>query len=692
VEKVKLTIDGTEVEVARGTTVLDAAREVGKEIPTLCHDELLKPFASCFLCVVEVKGRPNLVPSCSTEAAPGMVVTTEGPRIFEARKTCLELLLSDHRGDCMAPCRKGCPGGLDIPRFIKHLAEGEDRDAIETIKERLAMPAMLGRVCPRPCEDVCRRKLVDEKAVAICDLKRFASDRDMFGDEVYVPARKPATGKRVAIVGAGPAGISAAFYLQQMGHACTLIDAHEKPGGMVRYGIPSYRLPRDVIEREVSVVERLGAEIRCGVRVGKDVTLDALRKDFDAVFIAVGAQGASRMDVPGEDSEGVLSGIAFLEACSKDETTPIGRRVMVVGGGNTAIDAARTAVRLGAAEVRILYRRTRKEMPAWAAEVSEAEHEGVKLDNLAAPTKIDRRADGSLEVTCIRMELGEPDSSGRRRPVPKPGSEFTVVVDNVIAAIGQRVDTGCLGQCQEGPARTRWATFVVNEKTLETSLPGVFAGGDCVIGPDIAIRAVAAGRLGAVSIDQHLRGEAVVGDPTAIHVWLDQEGREVPAGSYAHARPGDRAPMPAEPVAERVKTFVEVEQGYPDRTARAESLRCLECGCRFETNCLLRIHGAAYDASPTRYLGECRPFERDASHPEIVYESHKCIGCGTCVRLCAERLDVEFLGFLGRGFTARIGAPFGRKLGQMEIQGVTLLAERCPTGALCLQTSDARSS
>jgi formate dehydrogenase major subunit len=682
-DTVKLTIDGMETEVERGTTVLEAARRMGKEIPTLCHDDRLKPFGSCFICVVELQGRPNLVPSCSTEATQGMVVRTESETIAKARTACLELLLSDHLGDCVAPCREGCPGGLDIPGFIKALNEGRDRDAIALIKERLAMPAMLGRVCPRPCEGECRRPLVDDKPVAICELKRFAADRDLLGDDLYVPPRAPATGKRVAIVGAGPAGISAAFYLQQKGHACVVFEAQEKAGGMVRYGIPSYRLPRDVIEREVGVVERLGAEIRYNTRIGADLGFDQLRAGYDAVFVGVGAQKASRMGCEGEDSPGVLSGIGFLAEVSRDETRPIGRRVMVVGGGNTAIDAARTALRLGAEEVRILYRRTRKEMPAWEAEIHEAEVEGVALDILAAPTKIAPRPDGALDVTSIRMELGEPDASGRRRPVPLKGSEFVVTVDNVIAAIGQAVDAGCLAGTEL--SRTKWATFVVNDKTLETNVPGVFAGGDCVIGPDIAIRAVAAGRLAAVSIDQYLRGEEVVGDGSPIFVRMGKNGEVVPEESYAGARPGERVKMPTIEIASRVACFEEVESGLPDGAARGETARCLECGCRAERDCKLRLYGARYGADPTRFKGDHRLFARDDSHPEITYESHKCIGCGVCVRLCQEVLGVELLGFVGRGFTARIGTPFGKELGAVGHRGVEVLGEACPTGALCVK-------
>lgn len=679
-DKVKLTIDGTEIEVDAGATVLAAAAKLGKEIPTLCHDELLKPFASCFLCVVEIEGRPNLIPSCSTVVAPDMVVTTENERILDARKTCIELLLSDHLGDCIAPCRDGCPGGLDIPGFIKHLNRGEKREAAELIKDRLAMPAVLGRVCPRPCEDVCRRLLVDEQAVSICELKRFAADSDILGDEVFVPQKGPSSGKRVAIVGAGPAGISAAYYLQQWGHDCVILEAHEKAGGMLRYGIPSYRLPRDVIEKEVAVVEELGAEIRCNVRLGTDVTLDQLREEYDAVFLAVGAQSASSMRCPGENSEGVLSGIGFLAESSRNEKTPIGRRVMVIGGGNTAIDAARTAKRLGSEDVRILYRRTRKEMPAWEAEIHEAEIEGIELDILAAPIKVTPRDDGALDVTCIRMELGEPDASGRRRPLPQEGSEFVETVDNVIAAIGQRVESDGIGE--NGIERTRWATYIVNEITLQTDIPGVFAGGDCVIGPDLAIRAVAAGRLGAVSIDQFVRGEQVTGDPTQIKVWMG-ESEPVPEGSYAHAREGARVEMPVRDVGERVQTFDEVELGLTEELMHHETTRCLECGCRFEKSCLLRIHGARYGSDPNRFAGDARVFGLDATHPEISYESNKCIGCGVCVRLCQEVLGKEVVGFVGRGFSSRVAPPFGKTLGESGQEGIRVLADHCPTGALC---------
>ena len=412
-EKINFTLDGQQISVDPGTTILEAAEAQGKQIPTFCHVKKLKPFASCFVCVVEMEGRPNLLPSCSTLVGEGMVIKTSSERVKKARKTCIDLLLSDHLGDCLGPCMSSCPAGIDIPGFIKHLADGEPRKALELIKHDMPLPAILGRVCTRPCEEACRRQLV-EKELAICHLKRYAADHVSDSGDEYVPECAPSTGKKVAVVGAGPSGLTAAYYLQQLGHQCTVYDMHEAPGGMVRYGIPSYRLPRDVIDREAAVIEKLGVKFQYNTKLGRDIAMDQLRSENDAVYLALGAQKASSMRVEGEDLEGVLPGIGFLGAVSRDENYQIGKRVMVVGGGNTAIDAARTALRLGADEVTILYRRTRKEMPAWEEEIVAAEEEGVKLDLLAAPTKVEKNADGSLGVTCIKMELGEPDDHRRR--------------------------------------------------------------------------------------------------------------------------------------------------------------------------------------------------------------------------------------------------------------------------------------
>ncbi len=679
-KKITFTLDDKKVEVDAGTTILQAAKAAGTFIPTFCHLKELKPFASCFVCVVEVEGRANLLPSCSTAAMEGMVIKTSGERVERARRTCVELLLSDHFGDCLGPCMTACPAGIDIPGFVKHLALGEDRKAFESIAHNMPLAGCLGRVCTRPCEEACRRQLV-EKQIAICHLKRFAADSASASGDEHVPETAPSTGKRVAIVGAGPAGLTAAYYLQILGHACTVFEAHEAPGGMMRYGIPSYRLPRDVIDREADVISKLGAEIKYNTRLGKDFTLDELRKNYDAVFLGLGAQRASSMRVEGEDIDGVITGIGFLGEVSRDESRQIGGNVMVVGGGNTAIDAARTAARLGANEVTILYRRTRKEMPAWEEEIVAAEEEGIKLEILAAPTKVAKNDDGSLAVTCIRMELGEPDDSGRRRPMPMDGSEYVRVVDNVIAAIGQGVDASMAN----GIEQTRWGSLDANEHTTQTNFKDVFAGGDCVTGADIAVNAVAAGRRAAISIDQFVTGKPVVGDPRPYNHsmgGLDEIPKEVVASFDEQSR----TPMPHLPADSRAKTFDEVETGFTAEQVREEAKRCLECGCRDAHECRLRTYATSFGANVEKFNGERREYDRDDSHNNVVYESHKCIQCGTCVRITDELLGTNAIGFVGRGFTARVKPALGRAMALVNDEGIDKVVENCPVGALTLKT------
>ena len=676
---INLTIDGQSVEAQAGETILEAARRIGVEIPTLCHHDELKPYGSCFICVVQVDDRPNLIPSCATAVREGMKVITENEDIAGARKMCLELLFSDHVGDCLGPCHTTCPCNIDIPGFINHIGEGRPMEAAKLIKQQLAQPASLGRVCPRPCEDACRRNLVDEP-IAICSLKRHAADIDQDSVADYLPEIAPSSGKKITVVGAGPAGVAVAFYAAQWGHEVEVIDMQEAPGGMMRYGIPSYRLPRNVIDREISVLERMGVKFRYKTCMGRDITLDELRQQSDAVFLGLGAQEASSMRVKGEDLPGVLSGIGFLGQVSRDESTTIGETVMVVGGGNTAIDAARTALRCGAKKVFILYRRTRKEMPAYQPEIDAAEHEGVDIQLLAAPIEVRQEGD-KLAVECIKMQLGEPDASGRRRPVPIEGSEHTIVVDNVVAAIGQRISD--LGLVNTGLELTRWGSIVASERTLQTStLPDVFTGGDCFTGADIAVRAAGAGHLAAYSIDQFVRGMEVVGAPRFYNHFmgaLDEVPQEVKEGFDVKAK----AKMPEIPVDRAIVSFDEVETGFPQALAQAEAERCMECGCRAVNVCKIREYGTRYEAEQDRFEGATREYHLDDSHPHVRYESHKCINCAACIRVSEELLGQPVLGLKGRGFTTRMTPAMGRSLGEaLPHEGWEKVVEVCPTGAL----------
>jgi len=678
--QVNIILNGKPVVAEAGQTILEAAEANGIAIPTLCHNAELKPFGSCWICVVRVKGARSLVPACSSKVAEGMEITTDEADIHATRKMCLELLMSDHLGDCLAPCRVTCPAGCNIPEFISSIALGDDRAAIEVIKRNIMLPASLGRICPRPCEEECRRNRM-EGAVAICWLKRFAADQDLASARPYVPERAPATGKKVAVVGAGPAGLAAAYYLLLQGHAVTVFEAHPKPGGMLRYGIPEFRLPRNVLDAEVDYVVSLGAEMRYGTKLGRDVTLEGLRAaGYDAIFMGIGAQLASSMRIEGEDTPGVLSGVEFLGDVSAGRPQKVGDRVVVVGGGNTAVDAARTSLRLGASGVSILYRRTRKEMPANEVEIEEALKEGVRIEFLAAPIRAEPAPAGKVKLTCIRMELGEPDASGRRSPVPIKGSEHQIVCDTVIAAIGQAVDTSALQAT--GIETDRGRSIKVNPRTLETNVPGVFAGGDCVTGADIAVRAIGAGRLAATSISQYLRGEEVTGEPELFRMTMGALDK-VPGELFEERPRRERARMPEREVEVRRSTFDEVEVGFSDPQARDEATRCLTCGCAKAEDCKVRTLATQYGCDPERFAGERRHIDIDDSHPYLVYEANKCIMCGTCVRACEELLHTSALGFVGRGFTARIRPPFAKKLAQtLHRDGWQKLAEMCPTGAL----------
>jgi formate dehydrogenase major subunit len=682
-----ITIDGKRCEAQGGEMILAVAERNGFEIPTLCNQPGLKPYASCFICVVEIDGFPRLVPSCATPVADGMRIHTNSERVRASRKVCIELLLSDHVGDCRGPCQVECPAGIDIPGFISLLAHANTEEAISLIKEALPFPASLGRVCNRPCELQCSR-LCSDDSVSICFLKRYIADEDLKRPNPYVPSVGKKTGKRVAIVGAGPAGLSAGFYLRRDGHAVTVFDAHREPGGMLRYGIPAYRLPRDVLAKEIGIIERMGVDIRLEKRLGKDFTLDSLAKDYDAVFLAIGAQGSSSMRVEGEAA--AIPGIDFLERVSEGEEVDLGDDVVVVGGGNTAIDAARTAVRLGAKKVSILYRRTREEMPADGLEIDAAEREGVKINYLAAPIVMERTEDG-VTLTCVKMKLGEPDSSGRRRPVPIEKSEFRIEASSVISAIGQGVESECVDPDESDIKLTKWKTLDVDPDTFATSREGLFAGGDCATGADVAVTAIAAGRKAAASIDQYLRGEKVTGEPKGyLHMMAESpEERPEEIKAIVKEHPGDRVKMPEIDMKRRKATFEEVELGFTAEQARREAERCLSCGCRSYESCTMRKLSEEYGCEPERFAGEKRHFFVDESHPEIRYESHKCIMCGACIRVCSEVKELDALGFVGRGFDATMKPMLDMPWNKSTCDSCLKCVPLCPTGAISLKVTPA---
>ena len=682
-EKIKLKINGKDVEASQGKTVLEVVREQNlDDIPTLCNSPELEPYASCFLCVVEVKGRWNLVPACATRIAPGMEVETNNPRVIEARKTALELLLSNHYADCISPCRQGCPAGVDAQGYIALSAMGLYREAVDLIREANPLPAVCGRVCVRKCEIACRRADVD-KPVGINAIKRFVTDAP--GTYEGIPERAASTCKSVAIVGAGPAGLTAGWFLARRGHRVVIYEAQARSGGMLRYGIPTYRLPDAVIDAEVDYIQRAGVEIQYGKAVGRDVTLDDLLRDHDAVFMGTGAWAAKGMKVEGEHTtEGVVSGVDFLRERSEDHT-PLKGTIVVVGGGNTAMDVARTAWRLGADKVIILYRRTKAEMPADKMEIEDCLEEGIEIMELAAPVGIvteSTSSGGRLKaLRCIRMKLGEPDASGRRRPVPLEGSEFELPCNLAVSAIGQDpILDGLTRAAGEAVNLTKWKTIAVEPATFQTNVKGLFAGGDAIDdGPTVVIDAIRDGQKAAAAIHSYLTGDKMEAAPFSVKKDFWAKPGKAELGQVKESPRHEVAMLAVE---DRAGNFEEVATGlgYEDNVHECD--RCLSCGCvRFE-DCSLRLYAERYGVDMERYKGQARKHKIDDRHPYLVYDPNKCILCARCIRTCARLLSTPALGLVGRGFRTEVRPALNDPLVETSCTGCGNCVDACPTGAL----------
>jgi formate dehydrogenase beta subunit len=717
-DMIKLTIDGIDVEVEKGVTVLQAAQKADVYIPTLCYHPNLQPYGGCRLCIVEIENMRGLPTACTTPAANGMKVTTNTPQLQELRRAFLQLILTQHPNACLTchrrdrcrpydiclrhvsvtercvscpnngqcelqylvdyigieevtipykyrelpvdydreplirrdynlcilcgrcvqmcadvrgigaisfarrgfetvvgtaydrslqdsgcrfcgacvevcptgalmdagaeyqpecasdeslsvPCKHACPAGINVPLYVYLIGEGKYQEAMAIIREKVPFPGVLGRVCIHPCEEACRRCTLNEP-ISIKFLKRFVADRDAGLWKTY--ARKlPPTGKKVAVIGSGPAGLTAGYYLVKTGHAVTVFEQFSKAGGMMRVGIPDYRLPPEVLDREIEVMEEAGVDIQLNARVE---SVDSLfEQGYEAVFLAPGAHRGITLGVEGEDLPGVYDGASFLRDVNLGKKVDMGKKVAVIGGGNVAVDSARVALRLGAEDVTIIYRRTRAEMPASPEEVEAALEEKIKIEFLTGHLKV-RQEGGRLVMTCNRNELGEPDASGRRRPVPIKGSEFDVGYDVIIGAIGQRPDVPAEFQVKTG----RGNTIQADAGTMAASRKGVWAGGDAVTGPDSVIRAIAAGRKAAISIDVFLGGSGHIDE----ELTADRKIGACPGITAEDFTEQPRVKMPCLPPELVVNNFTEVETGLSDHDAVAEGKRCFQCGYRLQ--------------------------------------------------------------------------------------------------------------
>jgi NADPH-dependent glutamate synthase beta subunit-like oxidoreductase/formate hydrogenlyase subunit 6/NADH:ubiquinone oxidoreductase subunit I/ferredoxin len=708
---IQLTVDGRELTGTEGQTILEVCRANGIEVPTLCYEPKLPGFGACRMCVVEIAGEDRPAISCHRLAEAGMVVQTQTEEVRRLRRTNLELIFSDHNAYCLPPCQYKCPSHIDIPGFLKANAEGKFRESARIFKRTIPFPSILGRVCPAPCEEHCRRDEVDE-AIAIRDSHRYHGDtvlqEQAEGIEPPIPfERQPATGKRVAVVGSGPAGMSAAYYLLLAGHDVTVLEKDPEPGGMLRYGIPEYRLPKKtVLEPEYECVWRLGAKFEGNQALGRDYSLDDLRgRGYDATVVAIGCYSSNTLGVEHENAIGVIDGLDYLRTASLGLPYPghAGSRVVVVGGGFTAMDCVRTSVRQGAREVTLVYRRDMKDMPAYS-EAHEAREEGVQMIFQAGPTRVlvdDRNHVSGVEF--IRMRPGEPDASGRRRPEPAAGTEFVVKCDRVLLAIGQGPDLAWVGPGSEGIEAERYR-LKADAVTFETGRAGVFGTGDVRIGSSTVVQAVAEGRRCAYAVDAYLRG-ADLGDLRSparepLIEWEPGFLSIVPYGGEAKEPRHRLRSMPAEV---RNKSYVEYEIPYTPAEAMAESTRCLQCTCEAVGYCDLRNlgieygttletlepghdHGAGFrSVTENRFTGDNHDYVRDDSHAFILREPSRCIDCGRCAAVCADVVGAACYDFMRIGFDTLVTTPLDMSLNDTPCVSCGRCAETCPTGALMLK-------
>ncbi|QUM86033.1 formate dehydrogenase subunit alpha [Moritella sp. 28] len=684
---INVTFNGELFPVNAQRNLLEAASDCDIEIPSLCGLNKNGEKVPCDLCVVDITGQ-GIKRACEVTPLEGMVVTTTSETLSSLRQKSLNRILSDHYADCEAPCQTACPAGVDIQSYLYHISQNDHAKAVEVIKRTLPMPLSIGRVCPAFCEAECRRGLIDEP-LAIRQLKRHSADIDLESQEQYIPLKKSTKGMSIAVVGSGPGGLTCGYYLTNEGYEVTVFESMPHAGGWLRYGIPEYRLPKAILDKEIEIMCRNGMQVLTNKKLGNDFTLTQLTQDYDAVCLAVGASQAVDMQYTGSDFDGCYLGVDYLKDYVTDGNYTTGKKVAVIGGGNTAIDCARTAVRDGA-DTTLIYRRTRAEMPAEDYEILEAEHEGVKFHFLTNPVENIANENGRVcEVKLEKMALGEPDASGRRRP-EKTGEYFIEAFDTVIAAVSQKPDLSFMDKETLDLPLTRWNTQDADPDTMHSGVGNVFSIGDFRRGPATAIEAVADGRIAAEAIDRYFDGDM---ENIPVKQFNSQKApklKQVDTAQFDHIKQVMRSVMPELSTQERELSFAEVETGFDNDDAMREAARCLECGCQANTDCQLRDFATEYEVADTKVSQDgCQKFAVDDSSEFITFDANRCISCGQCVDACNKQAVHGALSFMKNedGTSAsrpecRPGFEKGFSMGDSDCVQCGRCVQVCPTGAL----------
>ena len=684
--EIKIQIDGREVSASEESTILEAARSAGIHIPTLCYVEGKSSEVPCQLCLVEIVGQEQPVRACATPVSSGMEIVTASKTLVEHRKERLSALAETHFGDCKAPCNLTCPGQINVQGYIAHVAKGQYEEAVRLVMERNPFPFSVGRVCPRFCETRCRRLLVDEP-VSINHLKRFVADWCMTHKVDLKLKPASATGKRVAVVGGGPAGLTGAYYLALKGHDVTVFEAAPKLGGMLRYGLPRYKIPDTVLDYEISTILRLGVSVRLGQRWGRDFTLQTLKdQGFGSILLTVGANHDEPLEIEGGSLPGVVPALKFLHRVNEsgEISDGYGKRAMVVGGGNVAMESARSLLRCGVDEVTVVYPRAQTEMLANQRNIREAEEEGVQFLLMASPIKIGQgsgAAGEKLDVELIRMKLGEPDAKGIRYPEAIPGSTVHMGVDTVVVAMGQAASSGGFagGELEQGLELTPKNNIKSNPRNFQTNIPGVYAAGDATNGPRSVIQSVVAARRAADNIHLALMDLGKVAPESRFNFSRGKTFDSVDLANFEGVRVKLREKMPQRPPERAIQDFHEVRLGFSEDMAKNEAARCLSCGCNAFDRCDLKRLSIEHGVDPNKTGMGTKPiYSRRQDHPTISVDINKCIYCRNCVNSCEYgAIDLSAASFDEKGRAQDISFTFNERC-----VSCGKCVDNCSTGAL----------